>query len=196
MLSEPKRSKIHPPGSVLALTPFLGIALLAALIQFSPWRAQAQSATPQIDYSGFQQMTSDLASYREGRIISLDAFHALSKRNEAIILDTRSREAFEQGHWKGAVHLNFADFSQEKLDRIVGSRDRPILIYCNNNFTDNVEPVRLKRAELALNIPTFISLHGYGFANIYELGGVTNMTELGDHWITNQNTTTKSEGHL
>ncbi|HCJ80276.1 MAG TPA: rhodanese-like domain-containing protein, partial [Erythrobacter sp.] len=53
----------------------------------------------------------------------------------------------------GAIHLNFSDFTDDKLAKIIPSRDTRILIYCNNNFTDNVAPVPVKRIELALNVP-------------------------------------------
>ena len=45
-----------------------------------------------------------------------------------------------------------------------------ILIYCNNNFLNNIQPLTLKSAPLALNIPTFMTLYGYGYKNLYEFG--------------------------
>lgn len=35
----------------------------------------------------------------------------------------------------------------------------------------------LKRVELALNIPTFINLYGYGYKNIYELGDMISVDD-------------------
>ena len=58
-----------------------------------------------------------------------------------------------------------------------------ILIYCNNNFMDDVTPVPLKRVELALNVPTFINLYGYGYQNIYELDGSYKMADPDIHWV-------------
>jgi len=69
------------------------------------------------------------------------------------------------------VNLPFSDFTQDKLKAVLGdNRDRPIFIYCNNNFTDDAVPVASKLAPLALNIPTFINLVGYGYTNVWELG--------------------------
>jgi phage shock protein E len=45
-------------------------------------------------------------------------------------------------------------------------RSRPVNIYCNNNFADDRAPVATKKVELALNIPTFINLYGYGHENV------------------------------
>ena len=38
------------------------------------------------------------------------------------------------------------------------------------HFLNNIQPLTLKSAPLALNIPTFITLYGYGYKNLYELG--------------------------
>lgn len=51
----------------------------------------------------------------------------------------------------------------------MGSRDRTVLIYCNNNFTGDQKPFPSKRPAVALNIPTFVSLWAYGYRNVYEL---------------------------
>ena len=44
-----------------------------------------------------------------------------------------------------------------------------ILIYCNNNFEGEEINFPGKKAEVALNIPTFLNLHAYGYKNVYEL---------------------------
>ena len=87
------------------------------------------------------------------------------------------------GHIDGAAHLNFSDFTDDKLAQLIPSKDTRILIYCNNNFTDNVAPVPVKRIELALNVPTFINLYGYGYENIYELDGAYPLAEPAIHWV-------------
>ena len=69
------------------------------------------------------------------------------------------------------------------LSEVIGSKQRRILIYCNNNFTDNVAPVMLKSAPLALNVPTFINLYGYGYENIYELSGEYSIEDPKVGWV-------------
>jgi len=64
-------------------------------------------------------------------------------------------------------------------------KGRPVYIYCNNNFADNRVPVVTKKLELALNIPTFINLYGYGYENVWELGEVISMDEPRIDWIAN-----------
>ncbi|WP_425408311.1 rhodanese-like domain-containing protein [Hyphococcus sp.] len=122
-----------------------------------------------VDYQGFSMLVEELAPVRSERLISLDTFLQFSQEKDTIILDARSADAYAAGHIDGAINLAFADFTQGKLDNLLGDKNRRILIYCNNNFTDNIEPVLKKRVELALNIPTFINLYGYGYENIYEL---------------------------
>jgi len=45
-----------------------------------------------------------------------------------------------------------------------------VLIYCNNNFTGAPESMPTKVISSALNLSTFVSLHAYGYRNVYELG--------------------------
>jgi phage shock protein E len=62
-------------------------------------------------------------------------------------------------------------------------RDVRILIYCNNNFANHAPPVMLKAAPLALNIPTFITLSGYGYRNIHDLGDVIDFNDPAVAWV-------------
>lgn len=39
------------------------------------------------------------------------------------------------------------------------------------------------RTDMALNIPTFVNLHGYGYGYARELAGLVSTTELGADWI-------------
>jgi len=133
------------------------------------------SADAAISYQGFMLLSKEVQEYRQNRLISKDNFFEMAKDPNTIILDTRSKEAFDLGHIKGAVHLNFSDFTESKLAKVIGSKDRRILIYCNNNFTDNERPFLKKSVELALNVPTFINLYGYGYKNIYELKDAVSM---------------------
>ncbi len=138
-----------------------------------------ESPTPQIDFPAFVKLTGEVAELREQRLLPKDVFLEQALADGALLLDTRSAEAFRLGHIEGAVNLPFSDFTDEKLAKVIGeNRDRPIYIYCNNNFSDNVEPIGLKAAPLALNIPTFINLVGYGYANVWELDGVMTIAEV------------------
>ncbi|WP_300379246.1 rhodanese-like domain-containing protein [Henriciella sp.] len=164
----------------------LGLAVIVVFIT-SGMMANAQTRTPEkvpadIDYRGFAQVSEKVMTYRESRKVSLAGFNEMRTQPDTIILDTRSRAAYEAGHIRGAVHLNFSDITDEALADLIPTRDTRILIYCNNNFTDDARPVMLKRSPFALNIPTFITLYGYGYENIYELGEQVSIHDADVYW--------------
>ncbi|WP_084419631.1 rhodanese-like domain-containing protein [Henriciella litoralis] len=142
----------------------------------------AERPSSQIDYDGFLNVSDEVRGVRAARLVSLEDFSEMATQPDTIILDARSESAYRQGHIDGAVHLSFSDFSDERLADLIPSRDTRILIYCNNNFSDDVEPVLLKRSPLALNIPTFINLYGYGYRNVYELADVVETSHEDLNW--------------
>ncbi|NRA10752.1 MAG: rhodanese-like domain-containing protein [Crocinitomicaceae bacterium] len=134
------------------------------------------------DYDAFRSLVNTVESYRAERMISLEEMKSMSKNPNTIILDTRSKEMYDAKHVKGAIHLNFADFTQATLSKILPTLDMNVIIYCNNNFVDDQiyfatkfsapDPIYTAQSlgiTMALNIPTYINLYGYGYRNIYEL---------------------------
>ncbi|RYD44034.1 MAG: rhodanese-like domain-containing protein [Sphingomonadales bacterium] len=157
--------------------------LLALALTATPAFAQAN---PQIDYPAFQALTASVAPARETRLIAFDAFKAHAAKPGTLVLDARSKDAFARGHIKGAVNLPLTDFTADSLAAVVGANpDRPILIYCNNNFSNHRSPVPLKSAPLALNIQTFINLVGYGYPNVLELADVVDFNDPKVEWVKN-----------
>ena len=140
-----------------------------------------------VDYDSYEKIVLEVKEHRAERLISTDEFVEMSKMDDVVILDTRSKAMYTAKHIKGAIHLNFSDFTQDNLEDLLPSRDVKILIYCNNNFADDpkffaskiyVGPETLKSTgvsspmsavTMALNIPTYINLYGYGYKNVYEL---------------------------
>lgn len=162
----------------------LAIAISLALTGL-PAMAQNRGANPLIDHDGYTALTAEVAPVRQERLISLADFKQRALRPDVLVLDARSAQAFAEGHIKGAVNLPLPDFTAEALTQLVGNNpNREILIYCNNNFTNNRRPVVTKKVELALNIQTFINLHGYGYRNIFELGEAVDMDAPEVEWVT------------
>lgn len=169
------------PGRLLLLTCSL---LISGMLY-------AQSAVPKAkaDYDVFAQLVKEVKEHRKKRLVDLDAFLKLADETGTVILDTRSDEMFNRKHIKGALHLNFADFTQANLAKVIPAFDTKVLIYCNNNFdgdqqnfaTKAVVPVaapkKTKTLTLALNIPTYINLYGYGYRNVYELSELVNIND-------------------
>jgi hypothetical protein len=155
--------------------------------------ALAQDTTypkAKVSFDDFRQLVAEVENHRASRLIDLDKFLTMSKEAGVIILDTRSTFRYERIHVKGAKHLSFTDFTQDNLAKVIPSFDTTVLIYCNNNFegnqTDFASKVAMpitpqgnvisaqfnsqaKPLMMALNIPTYISLYGYGYHNVYEL---------------------------
>lgn len=171
--------------------PFAFAAIIAAAaISFgafaSPALAQKTSppnAKAQVDYVGFKNLTQDVDAYRAGRLVSLSDFKRMAREDDTLVLDARSASAYARGHIRGAINLPFTDFTANALREALGNRDVRILIYCNNNFSNDAQPVMLKAAPLALNISTFINLVGYGYANVYELGEVIDFNNPAVEWV-------------
>lgn len=132
-----------------------------------------------VDFDAYEKLVSEVKAHRKTRLIDFKDFLKSSKEENVVILDTRSVFMYNQKHIKGAIHLNFSDFTQENLAKIIPSFETKILIYCNNNIDD--DPIHFasktamprknkgKELTLALNIPTYINLYGYGYRNVYEL---------------------------
>ncbi len=166
-----------------SLVLIIGLSWLAAA---SPAGAReprpvAPGANPLIDYSGYVALTKKVGPYRAKRLLGLAEFRRRAAADGALLLDARSAEAFRRGHIDGAVNLPFSDFTADSLAQAIGpDRDRPIYIYCNNNFRNNVAPVVTKSIQLALNIQTFVNLVGYGYPESVGTGRSSRHERSGD----------------
>ena len=151
-----------------------------------------------VSFDDFRRLVAEVEAHRGNRLIDLDMFLKMSKEPGVIILDTRSTFRYERIHVKGARHLSFTDFTQDNLGKVIPSFDTTVLIYCNNNFDGNqtdfaskvAMPVppqgnvisaqfnsQAKPLMMALNIPTYINLYGYGYHNVYELHELVNVSD-------------------
>ena len=168
----------------MMLRPCLILALACAA---APAFGQtALKPNPQIDFAGYRELTAEVEPYRRTRLIDWDSFVAAAAEPDELILDARSERQFGQGHISGAVNLPLPEFSVERLAEVIGRADRPILIYCNNNFRNDVQPVMLKSGPAALNIPTFIHLVAYGYRNVRELNDVMDFNDPRVPWVTDR----------
>lgn len=56
----------------------------------------------------------------------------LEKINEgAILIDTRTRQEFLEGHLNGAILIPYYEISR-KIESIIPNKDRNIIVYCQN----------------------------------------------------------------
>ena len=147
-----------------------------------------------VSFEDFKSIVAEVEPHRATRLIDLETFLRMSQEPGAIVLDTRSTFRYERIHLKGARHLSFTDFTQANLGKVIPSLDGRILIYCNNNFEGNQTDFATKVATpgdkmsaqlkaqakplmMALNVPTYVNLYGYGYRNVYELDELVNVTD-------------------
>lgn len=155
-----------------------------------------------VSFEDFKDLVVNVESHRAARLIDFDTFLKMSEEPGVIILDARSDFRFPRIHLKGARHLSFTEFTQNNLFKVIPSFNTKILIYCNNNFegdelnfaskvaspktqiNDQSNPliasqvsIQEKPKMMALNIPTYINLYGYGYHNVYELNELVNVKD-------------------
>lgn len=163
-----------------------------------PGQTVGEYPKARVSYEDFKELVAQVEPHRSARILSLDQFLQMSKQPNVIVLDTRSAFRYERIHIQGAKHLSFTDFTQANLAGVIPTPETTVLIYCNNNFDGNQidfasksVPARPssnrslgsqvasqeKPVQLALNVPTYINLYGYGYQNVYELGELVKVTD-------------------
>jgi hypothetical protein len=150
-------------------TSLLVSILLASVCSNAQGSTQAL-LNPQIDYQAFSRDVAEAGAARESRRLTEEDFIRMSREPGTVMLDARSERLYRLRHIEGAVNLSYPDFTEATLAKIVPTKGTRILIYCNNNFTDAPGSMPVKAISAALNTSTFVSLHAYGYRNVYELG--------------------------
>jgi len=178
-------------------TKFGVVAVVVALASAPPgWSKGPNYPKAKVSFQDFKGLVTEVEAHRARRLINLDTFLKMSKEPGTIILDSRSSFRYDRIHLRGAKHLSFTDFTQSNLRGVIPSLETRILIYCNNNFEGNQtdfaskvalpsqsNPVATQMATqarpvmMALNIPTFVNLYGYGYRNVYELDELVNVKD-------------------
>jgi phage shock protein E len=142
------------------------VAALAASIA----SAAPPPPNPQIDMAGFLEDAHAAALERESRRVDESTFVRMMREPGTVVIDARSRAMFDRRHIAGAVSLSFPDFTAETLARAIPHLTTRVLIYCNNNFANDIEAFPLKVRPASLNLSTWVALRSYGYRNVYELG--------------------------
>jgi len=176
---------------------FVGLTCtLVLFVAHQGWTKPPDYPKAKVSFRDFKGLVAEVEAHRASRLVSLDTFLKMSKEPGTIILDSRSTFRYDRIHLQGARHLSFTDFTQGNLTKAIPSFDTRILIYCNNNFegnqTDFASKIALpppsnlvatqmqsqaKPVMMALNIPTYVNLYGYGYRNVYELDELVKVTD-------------------
>jgi phage shock protein E len=153
-------------------------ALVPALLVCACAHAEPRvPANELIDYDAFARNVGEVRELREARRISEEEFARMSLMPGTVVLDARSERLFRLRHVARAVNLSLPEFTEATLAAIIPSRDTPVLIYCNNNFKGAPESFPVKALASALNLSTFVSLHAYGYRNVYELAPAVDVAD-------------------
>jgi len=123
-----------------------------------------------IDYNGFQTIVIESAAERESHRLTEPQFIQAMTDTNAVLLDARTAAKYELRHIRGAVNLQFTDFTADTLAKVIPTKGTKVLIYCNNNFEGSQTAFPGKYATASLNLSTYTSLKSYGYTNIFELG--------------------------
>ncbi len=175
----------------------IGAVLLSVIATNAGMAQDKNYPKAKVSFEDFKGLVAKVEPHRASRLIDLNTFLKMSREPGVIVLDSRSTFRFDRIHLKGAKHLAFTDFTQEALGKVIPSPDTKILIYCNNNFDGNqidfptkaAAPPKPKNAVatqiasqekpimMALNVPTYINLFGYGYHNVYELNELVKVSD-------------------
>ena len=168
------------------------IKVLLILLFLYTLTACTQEKSPFVSFDDYESLMAEVKEHRKARLLELADYLEMANQQDVIILDARSEAMYKSKHIKGAINLNFSDFTQETLAKIIPTFETKILIYCNNNFQDDTKnfPTKVsmqkikenkgggeKELTLALNIPTYLNLYGYGYKNVYELNEILSVND-------------------
>jgi len=92
------------------------------------------------------------------------------EQEDFVLLNVLPQDAFNEKHIRTSVNLPYdADDFEETVERIAGSKDRKIVVYCAN-FDCDASPKAAKKLEEA------------GFTNVYDYeGGTKDWFEQKEH---------------
>ncbi|MFK8057990.1 MAG: rhodanese-like domain-containing protein [Saprospiraceae bacterium] len=154
-----------------------------------------------VSLTDFADLVAEVGKDRDDRLLSLQDFLVDASDPKTVVLDARSRNMYERRHIKGSINIPYTEFTEETLTRNIPDPETRILIYCNNNFTGDrvalaskviLQSVAQQRGVrprlLALNIPTHVTLRGYGYQNIFELDELVDVMDprMQGHWEGNR----------
>jgi phage shock protein E len=147
---------------------FIVLILLCAPMQLAAGEQQ------KIDSKQYHEKALAAHEVQKKHTVSVDRFIELSKQEGAVILDVRSKAAFDRGHLDGALHLGAAITTEEKMRSLLPSKDSKLLIYCDNSLS-----AELTR-RMSLTDMMFPLIYQFGYENLYQLqdGKISGEAEL------------------
>lgn len=148
----------------------------------APAHAQTEATATDVKAAAFTRDLPSALEHRQERVIDIDAFSQMNSEANTVILDTRSREDFAEGHIYGAVNLPLSEMTLLNLADAVDDRETRILIFGDENIAEIAARSDYEVSTLPINMLTYISLHRYGYYEIYELGEKASLKDERMDW--------------
>lgn len=111
-----------------------------------------------LDYNAYYDFVGTLDHKKH--VLSLDKFKEMSHAENIVILDLRSKQAYDAGHMKEAIHIG-SDVTQEVLAQAIPSKETTVLTYCANSL--------ILTRRISLTDIVFPQLYALGYHNVYSL---------------------------
>ncbi|PCK00500.1 MAG: hypothetical protein COA45_01590 [Zetaproteobacteria bacterium] len=111
-----------------------------------------------LDYNAYHDFAAGLD--RNKYVVSLDKFKEMAQEKNVVILDLRSKQQYDVGHMKDAMHIG-ADITGEALARVIPSKDTIVLTYCTNSL--------ILTRMIALTDIVFPQFSALGYRNVFSL---------------------------
>lgn len=185
---------------IIATLSLIGFAATWISIAGSKANQSAKSTGKACDSARFLTVALEAEELRSRRRLTEAEFAKAAADPDTIVLDARASEFYERLHVLGAVNLPYTHFAASSLGLAIPSPSTRVLIYCRNNlrgaafpgmpaspvateirivdgkefeFPAEYDPPEIPKSFVAgLNIPTYITLHSYGYKNVWELDDV------------------------
>ncbi|MFT4547587.1 MAG: phage shock protein E [Pseudoalteromonas tetraodonis] len=184
----------------IATLSLLGLAATWFALAESETIPIAKSTGKACDSARFLTVAVEAEELRSQRRLTEAEFAKAAADPDTIVLDARGSEFYERRHVLGAVNLPYTHFGAANLGLAIPSPSTRVLIYCRNNlrgaafpgtptfpvateirivggkefeYPAEYDPPEIPKSFVAgLNIPTYITLHSYGYDNVWELDDV------------------------
>ena len=158
-------------------------SLFIAIGISAPAQAQTEAATADFKASAFTRDLPSALEHRQARMVGFDEFSQMNSEANTVILDTRSRENFAEGHIYGAVNLPLSEMTLLNLADAVDDRETRILIFGDENIAEIAARADYEVSTLPINLLTYISLHRYGYYEVYELSEKASLKDERMDWF-------------
>lgn len=129
----------------------------------------ATSAVAEDHALEYYKKAEALSEFRRSRQVGINEAEKMLGDKNTILLDTRGDDDFKKIHIRGARHLSYADFTSDRLAKLLPDKNSRIIIYC-----DAAIMTPLTRM-MPLSTNAFVDLHMQDYKNLYEIRSISDI---------------------